>query len=261
MNPQDRREKILKLLHDNYGKLTLKELSRHFNISQSALYKDLDILQKQRYIKKIYGGIELIDINMQQHNYYRSLQVNVKQKTAIAKEAVKLVSSNETIFIDGSSTTFYLCEELKKQNYKNITVITNSIFIPHEFILQENFNVICTGGMLNKEIGVYCGDLWESVLINNFHANKFFFSTYGISADIGVLDSFVPGETSMKKIFSKNASKNICLADSNKFMIKGAINWISFENIDVLISDNLMDGNILNVLKTKKIQLVLANLK
>ncbi|MCL5073909.1 MAG: DeoR/GlpR family DNA-binding transcription regulator [Actinobacteria bacterium] len=260
MNPQDRREKILKLIHDNDGKLTLKELSHHFNISQSALYKDLGILEKQRYIKKVYGGIELIDINMQQHNYYRSLQVNVRQKIAIAKEAAKLINSNETIFIDGSSTTFYLCEELKKQNYKNITIITNSIFIPSEFILQENFNVICTGGMLNKEIGLYCGDLWENVLINNFHANKFFFSSFGISADIGVLDSFVPGETSMKKIFSKNASKNICLVDSGKFMIKGAINWISLEDIDVLISDNLIDEKVLNTLKTKNIQLALANL-
>jgi DeoR/GlpR family transcriptional regulator of sugar metabolism len=261
MNPQDRREKTLKLLHNNDGKLSLKELSGHFSISQSALYKDLGVLEKQRYIKKVYGGIELIDVNMQQHNYYRSLQVNVRLKTAIAREAARLVSSNETIFIDGSSTTFYLCEELKRQNYKNITIITNSIFIPHEFILHENFNVICTGGMLNKEIGVYCGDLWENILTNNFHANKFFFSTFGISADIGVLDSFVPGEISMKKIFSKNSSKNICLADSSKLMIKGSINWISFEDIDVLISDNLINENVLNTLKTKKTKLLLANSK
>lgn len=260
MNPGERREKILTLLHDNEGKLELKELSRHFDISQSALYKDLDILQQQRYIKKVYGGIELIDIDRQRHNFYRSLQTNSKQKIMIAKEAAKFVNDNETIFIDGSSTTFYLCEELKKQNLKNIVIVTNSIFVPTEFILHENFNVICTGGMLNKDVGTYGGDLWENIIKNNLHANKFFFSSYGISIEIGALDPFIPGDTSVKKVFAANALKKICLADSSKFLVKGTINWLPLDEINVLISDSLIKEDVLSVLKSKNVKLILANL-
>jgi len=261
MNPQDRREKIIALLRENNGKLSLKELSNYFNISKSALYKDLEILKKQRFIRKVYGGLELSDINKQFHNFYRSLQINTKQKILIAKEAVKLINDNDTIFIDGSSTTFFLCEELKKQNLKNVTIITNSIFIPQEFILNENFNVICTGGMLNKDVGTFGGDLWENLIIRNLHGNKFFFSSYGISKDIGVLDPFIPGDTSMKKHFAHNSQKRICLADSSKFLVKGTINWLSLEEIDILISDSLIDEDVLQILKLKNIKIILANLK
>ena len=59
MDPQDRREKILTLLKNNNGKLQLKELSKYFNVSQSSLYKDIDILEKQRFVKKFMVGLSL----------------------------------------------------------------------------------------------------------------------------------------------------------------------------------------------------------
>ena len=200
MNPQHRRQKIIDLLNANEGKFLLKELGKHFNISKSALYKDLDVLEKQRLIKKVYGGLELMGMEAKKHDFYTSLQINSKQKIAIAKEAARLVKDNETIFIDGSSTSFYFCDELKKRDLKNITIITNSLFIPQEILVEDNFNVICTGGILNKDIGTFGGDLWENIMLNNLNSSKFFFSSYGVSLEIGALDPFIPGDTSMKKI-------------------------------------------------------------
>jgi len=261
MDPKERRQKILDLLNENEGKLSLKDLGSYFDISQSALYKDLDVMEKQRLIKKTYGGFELTDIEAKKHDFYTSLQVNSRQKIAIAKKAANLVKNNETIFVDGSSTSFYFCDELKKADLKNITIVTNSLFIPQEFLVEENFNVICTGGMLNKEIGTFGGDLWENIMLNNLNAGKFFFSSYGISLEIGALDPFIPGDTSMKKAFAAKSSKNVCLADSGKFKINGTINWIGFENIDILITDNLIEEDFVKKLEEKNIDVIIAGLK
>lgn len=258
MDPKQRRQKIIDLLNGNEGKLSLKELSKHFNVSQSALYKDLEVMQRQRLIKKVYGGLELMDIETKKHDFYNSLQVNSKQKVIIGKEAAKLIKDNETIFVDGSSTTFYFCEELKKTDLRNITIITNSIFIPQEFLLEDNFNVICTGGMLNKDIGTFGGDLWETIVTNNLNSSKFFFSSYGISLENGALDPFIPADSSMKKAFAAKSSKNICLADSSKFNINGTISWIGFDYIDTFITDTLIEESTLKKLKEKNIQVIVA---
>jgi DeoR family transcriptional regulator, glycerol-3-phosphate regulon repressor len=258
VDPKQRRQKIIDLLNGNEGKLSLKELSIHFNVSQSALYKDLEVMQRQRLIKKVYGGLELMDIETKKHDFYKSLQVNSRQKVIIGKEAVKLIKDNETIFADGSSTTFYFCEELKKADLKNITIVTNSIFIPQEFLLENNFNVICTGGMLNKDIGTFGGDLWETIVINNLNSSKFFFSSFGISIENGALDPFIPVDSSMKKAFAAKSSKNICLADSSKFNINGTVSWIGFDYIDTLITDALIEEDALKKLKEKNIQVIVA---
>jgi DeoR/GlpR family transcriptional regulator of sugar metabolism len=258
MDPQDRREKILTLLKNNNGKLQLKELSKYFNVSQSSLYKDIDILEKQRFVKKVYGGLELIDIQKQRHNFYERLQINSKQKIAIAKKAMEYVDNDDSMFVDGSSSTFFLVDEINKSDKRNITIVTNSIFIPEEFIVSENFEVICAGGKLNKEVGTYGGDLWENLVSSNIRANKFFFSSYGISVEVGPLDPLIPGDTSMKKAFARNSLKNICLVDSSKFLVRGVINWIGFEKIDLIITDSGIDSDILSLLKAKGLEVIVT---
>ncbi len=261
MDFSERKNKIITLLNENEGKISFKKLASIIPISKSSLYKDLSILENQRLIKKYYGFIELVDLDKQQTNFNMRLQKNSEKKKAIAKAAVKLVNNEDTIFLDGSTTVFYFSEELKKTSLKNITIITNSVNIPNEFLLNDNFNVINSGGVLNKDLSTYGGFIWEQIVKENFYANKFFFSSSGISLDIGILDDYNQSEVNMKKAFSTKAAKKICLIDSEKFTIKGASNWIGFDDIDILITDEEINDKVLSELKRKKIEFIIAKLK
>ncbi len=83
-------------------------------------------------------------------------------------------------------------------------------------ITAENINTICVGGMVNKLIGTSDGDIWETLVKDNFYANKFFFSCYSMSCEIGCLDP-VQTDASMKAMFALKSQKNICLVDSTSF--------------------------------------------
>jgi len=257
MHPQERRNKLIELIRGNNGKMALKEVTDKIAISQSALYKDINILENQRLLRKNYGMLELVEAGEKQHNFFLSLQKNAKQKKAIAKKAVSLIGDNETIFVDGSTTTFYFCEELKKCNLQNITLITNSIFIPGEMIMEDNINLICVGGVLNKFIGTSDGDIWEMLVKNNFYANKFFFSCFSISTEVGILDP-VQNDASMKAMFALKSQKNICLVDSSKFLLYSTFNWIGLDKIDVIISDSGISKEIVDKLVLKGIEVLVA---
>ncbi len=257
MNPQDRRNKLVELIRGNNGKIALKEVAGKIEISQSALYKDINILENQRLVRKNYGTLELVQSEEKKHNFYLNMQKKALQKKAIAKKAVSLAMDNDTIFVDGSSTTFYFCEELKKCHLKNITLITNSIFVQREMITAENINTICVGGTLNKLIGTSDGDIWETLVKDNFYANKFFFSCYSLPCEVGCLDP-VQTDASMKAAFALKSQKNICLVDSSKFLLYGTFNWIGLDKIDTIISDKGLDPDITEKLKSSGVEVLLA---
>lgn len=257
MNPQERRDKLISLIRENSGKVSMKDAAGKLKISQSALYKDVNILENQRLIRKNYGTLELVESEEKQHNFFLNMQKNAGQKKAIAKKAASLVVDNDTIFVDGSSTTFYFCEELKKCSLKNITIITNSVFIPREMIMVENINTICVGGVLNKLIGTSDGDIWETLVKENFYANKFFFSCYSMPCEVGCLDP-IQTDASMKAAFAMQSQKNICLVDSSKFLLYGTFNWIGLDKIDVIISDKGLSPDIAGKLKSGGAELLIA---
>jgi len=255
--PEDRRSRILEIIKKSNGRISIKDLFSQVNISQSALYKDLGILENQGQVIKSYGKLILNESEEKKHNFFLNMQKNSRQKKAIGKCAASMVTENETIFLDGSSTTFYFCEALKKRNLKNITIITNSVFIPREIIMEDNINIITVGGMVNKLIGTSDGDIWETLVKNNFYANKFFFSCYSISTDVGVLDP-VQTDANMKAVFALKSQKNICLVDSSKFYLYSAFNWISFDQIDMVISDAGINKEIIDKLNSKGVEVIIA---
>ena len=257
MHPQERRNKLIELIRGNNGKMALKEVTDKIAISQSALYKDINILENQRLIRKNYGILELVQSEEKQHNFYLNMQKNAVQKKAIAKKAVSLVVDNDTIFVDGSSTTFYFCEELKKCHLRNITLITNSIFVQREMITAENINTICVGGTLNKLIGTSDGDIWETLVKDNFYASKFFFSCYSMPCEVGCLDP-IQNDASMKAMFALKSRERICLVDSSKFLLYGTFNWIGLDRIDIIVSDKGLEPHIAEKLKSSGTELLLV---
>ncbi len=256
MIAEDRRKKILFLIKKEKT-ISVAKLASILNASTSVLYKDIDLLEKQKYIKKYYGGVKLLDEEKTEHAFYRRLKQNISAKKSIAYQALSLIEEGDILFLDASSTCFYLSEEIKKASFSKLTIITNSLFIPVEFILNEKIKIISLGGILNTEIGSFNGII-SNEFYNNIHADKFFMSPYALSETIGIMDPYIPDEVKLKEMFLNNSSYTICLADSTKFNKKGEINWTTFEKINLLITDKNIDMNILVKLRNKEIKTMIA---
>ncbi|MBN2072520.1 MAG: DeoR/GlpR transcriptional regulator, partial [Actinobacteria bacterium] len=228
MNTNERRKKIVEIIRENKD-ISVEEISKKISISIPTVYRDLDILDKNREIERYYGGLRALEGNKFERNYYKRYDINKEQKTAIAKEAVKLIEENETIVLDESTTVHYLAREIKKIDIK-LTIITNSILLLPLFANSSNIDVISTGGIVNKEIAGMVGSIAECS-ISNIFADKFFFSSAGISWNAGVLDAYIPENIKMKEQFFKIAAKSICLVDSSKFQKSGTVNWVNYEKL------------------------------
>lgn len=235
----ERQKKILEVLNSE-GAVWVSKLSKDFGVTEETVRRDLEKLEQQECLRRTHGGAMPINENTYEASLEKRKLLNVESKQKMAREACRFVSHGDTIFLDASTTTFFMARELKQ--LKNITIITNSIRIVNELAGTDGIKVIAVGGMVSDNQS-FVGSLAEKSIEENYFASKVFFSSKGITAEAGILESNEQ-ECGIKKKMLKNAEKKYYLCDKSKMGSVGFIKLASFEQIDCLITDTEPDEEI-----------------
>ena len=138
-----RQKQILELLKENGGFISVLTLSEKLYASPSSIRRDLTQLENLGSVKRAYGGAELINTYSGAIPFNYRYPLNEKGKKIIAKKALPLIKEKCVIFMDQSSTAFYLATMLP--NLRTITVVTNNLEIL-TLLSNTNINVISSVG-------------------------------------------------------------------------------------------------------------------
>jgi len=234
--PVERRHEILSVVQEKQG-ATCAELCERFGVSPGTVRNDLEILEKMGAIKRTHGGAVLPDFMLTRGKTMRFKErevINAPIKNRIGKVAAKLVQPGESIFIDGSTSSFFVAKHLK--DLEDITVVTNAERVVLELCKEDHIRIICTGGLLRKENMSYVGETAEKRIRDEFFTDKMFFSCYGISKEFGIFDS-TESEAGIKQAMFSSTRKRILLCDSTKFDKIGFPKLAEFKNVNTLITD------------------------
>ena len=228
----ERQKKILELLEAE-GSVQVSKLSTVLDVTEETVRRDLEKLEKQEYLTRTHGGAIPIDESGYELSLEKRKHTNSETKEKLALEAVKHIVSGDTIFLDASTTTFYMAKELKKM--KNITVITNSIRIVDELAGYENIKLISVGGKVSTNQS-FIGTIAEDMIKQYFFASKAFFSSKGITEDVGILESNEL-ECGIKQKMIENSTKRYYLCDKSKIGRVGFVKLCGFDKINTIITD------------------------
>jgi len=231
----ERQKRILEMLNAN-GAVWVSKLSVELGVTEETVRRDLEKLEKQEALLRTHGGAIPIQDSSYELSLEKRKQTNSDIKERLAKEAAKHILPGDTIFLDSSTTTFFIAKEIKK--LRNITVITNSLRIINELSGTELIKVLTVGGLISNNQSLV-GSLAESTIENNYFADKFFFSSKGINADIGVLESNEQ-ECFIKQKILLNANEKYYLCDSSKIGKVGFYKLAPIEAIDYFITDSAL---------------------
>lgn len=232
MYGSEREREIMNLLSQN-NYVTVEYLSQKIHISPSSIRRDLKKLELEGLITRSYGGAELkTSVNKKIPFYLRSHK-NTKEKNSVAQQAVSLVKPGDVIFIDSSTSTYFMLEYLK--NISDITIITNSLS-SMSICSEYNINSFLTGGRLNHENpSCFVGSHTEE-MINSFHADLCFFSVQSLTKE-GILFDCFENEITPRKLMLQNSEKKVFLCDSSKINHFSAYKLCGISEIDYVISD------------------------
>ena len=159
---------------------------------------------------------------------------NVEEKKLIAEKAATLIKDGDIIFMDESTSAFYLASHIRDKS--SVTVITNNVEIIN-LLAETNITLVSSGGYLSREnrtcfVGVDAQRVFE-----NTYADIMFFSCKSLSDD-GVISDVTREEVLIKQAMINNAAKRVFLCDSGKFGTRSAYRQCTLKDIDVMISEN-----------------------
>ncbi|KWX80599.1 DeoR/GlpR family DNA-binding transcription regulator [Paenibacillus jilunlii] len=227
----ERRKKIIDLVHQD-KRVLVSDLSRMFEVTEETIRRDLEKLEKDGILSRTYGGAMLNRHTNEDLPFVTRNALNTDMKRNIALKALDLINDGDTLMVDPSSTAFEFLKLLGNKN--NLTVITNSINILHEFA-SSGMNIISTGGSLRHRSLSLVGPVAHDT-IRRYNVDTAVISCKGIDMERGVTDSNEP-ECELKKHMLSQAQKVVLLADHTKFDKTAFTRLAELSSIDVLITD------------------------
>jgi DeoR family transcriptional regulator of aga operon len=250
---EERRRETLAILHRD-GRVLVKDLAKHFHISQITIRKDLEFLDGQGVIQRTHGGAlpvqagALLDPTLREKE-----KLHRKQKSMIAEAAVHLVEERQSVLLDSGTTTTAIARALKDK--AQLTVITNAINIAAE-LAGTNVEVILTGGMLRKNSFSLVGPLAERTL-RQLSADILFLGVDGFDTKAGL---FTPNllESEVNRAMVEIARRTVAVCDSSKFGRRSLCNIMPVTAVHEVITDKQIPKSDLHALKEAGVKVTLV---
>lgn len=253
MTQELRKKTILKLLEQN-DEMSIHDIMALCKVSEITIRRDLTLLEKKGLLKRTHGGAVRNTVIPELFGFDNNALDRRNQKLEICKLAASLIQENDTIYMDCGTTVYFLSHFLPR--FKNLRVITNSLPVVSELMPHPHIRVYLIGGELDNTLKALYGPMTDN-LLSKYKADKAFIGAAGVSLSQG-LSSNHEKEASITLKMAEAANKVYLLCDSSKIEKISYFNYSSLSLIDQLITDKEIDSSVLELYKSKNIN-VLTN--
>ena len=209
----ERQEAILRLLEQKKT-ATVRELAQAIFISEASIRRDLEILEKKGFVKRVYGGVLLsryqngiIPVGLRDADHSA-----VKEE--IARRAAERIRDGDTVMMDASSTVRRILKYIG--NRRDLKIITNNLRVFSDVAEygRSGIRLFCTGGTYSAENHAFVGASAQTYLLT-VRADCLFFSSQGLSED-GEISDASEEETALRRVMLARADRRYFLCDSSK---------------------------------------------
>ena len=226
----DRHAKILEVLAAQQ-RVEVAALADILQVSQVTVRKDLDHLEEKGLIRRehgyaLFGSVDEIG---------RRMAVDYEIKRRLAKAAAALVDDGETVMIESGSCCTLLAEELARSD-KNVTIITNSVYIANHIRHYPQCKVILLGGEYQSSGQVLVGAITRKCA-EVFFSDKLFIGADGYDMKYGFTGRDHLRSETIRDL-AEQAAEVIVLTESKKFSQKGVQGTIRTERVSKVFTDD-----------------------
>ena len=231
----------------------LETLCRELGASESSIRRDLDLLQKQEVLRRVYGGAVPAQASQTDTYEFNSFKFqHGDEKSRIAKVAAGLISDGQTVVLDGGSTVAEVARELVG---RRLHVVTNSLPIADELLESRTIELTLTGGYLDPRLRVMLGPFCEEML-SAVRADVLIMGIGSISeAGLSNNNTLVVGSERKMIEISKRV---IVVTDHTKFDRGAMIPLAPIDVVDIVVTDHELAPEYRQMLKAHCVELLLA---
>ncbi|TVQ38546.1 MAG: DeoR/GlpR transcriptional regulator [Spirochaetaceae bacterium] len=236
------------------GSITVDQAAELAGVSQDTVRRDFNRLAERGLALRTHGGIMTRDNYVHDSTIRERRIQHAAQKAAIARAAAALVVDNETIALDGGTTTFGVIAHLSPA--ASLTLITYSLDAAIEVARRPNMSAIVLGGVVREPtLSVVGPD--AMAMVRTFHANTFLLGANAVSLEFGLM---TPNrmEAELKTALIAISDRVVLLVDSSKINKRALVTFGSLDSVTTLVTDAGADPQFCEQLRQKGTQVIIA---
>jgi len=254
-----RQARILEIV-GRAGFISVMEAAGKLGVCGMTIRRDLETLEARGLLVRTHGGAlangaergEIYDA--QEPAFERRRRRNAAAKASIAKAAARLVGANETVALDVGTSTLALAEELA--NRDDLRVFTNNLRAAVA-LSKGRSHVYVLGGQLRGPEFAIVGAT-ATVQVKDYYFDRLFLGVSGIT-ETGFYD-YMLEDTEVKRAFLERARETVVLCDSSKFDHRALARICGFDQVQVLVTDEVPPAHLMRRLKADRIEVVVAEM-
>ena len=230
---EERLTHILDLLQEQ-GRVSVAELSERFGVSAVTVRNDLATLERQGRLLRTHGGaMASSSLSSEPPAFALRKELHQQEKEWIGRAAAALVHDGDSVALDASTTAWQIARHLKDR--RELTVVTNGLFVALEFVDSPRVTVVMPGGTMRAASASLVGDEGACIL-ERYHVQKGFFGAGGFTLEEGLTDTN-QYEVELKQRMVQRSKEVIAIVDSSKWGQVTLASLVPVERLDQVITD------------------------
>jgi len=246
---------MIEELVNTEGRVIVDDLAARFSTSVVTIRADLNALAAKGALLRTHGGAlaqrdtEEVPIGVKQ-------KLRHEQKARIAIEAARMIRDGDTILLDSGSTTEEIAKQIRGLRLSSLNVITNALNVASQLASVPHVNLIMLGGQLRPNSYSLSGPQAVAAL-QGLYADRLFLGVDSLDPEIGLMTPHLL-EAQLNAQMMKISRQVVAVADASKLMKRNLSVIAPVEQLDMLITDSAADQTIVDQLRTRGIEVVLA---
>lgn len=214
-----RRAAIVEILRAA-GSVTVAEVQAELGVSPMTARRDLTELSRRGVAQRTHGGAVIPSISAHEDSFAQRVATQTEAKRALADAAARLLSPRDAVFLDSSSTSYYVAARVLELGIE-LTVISNNLPVIGLIATQApaNIELVAVGGTLRELTQSFVGPHAIRTVLGHF-TDRAFISVKALSRE-GTLADVDPLEAEVKRAMIAQAGEAILLIDRSKLSARG----------------------------------------
>lgn len=252
-----RRDRMVATLRE-HDFVRVRDLAAEFEVSEVTVRSDLDALEHRGMLRRVRGGAVPRSSAPIERPFEEAEVAAAAQKRAIGRAAAALIGPGDTVILDVGTTTTALAQELAvREDLSDVTAFTSSLTIALALErAHPRITVVLTGGTLRPKQHSLVEPL-AGLVLASINAGRVFIGCNGVDVDAGITNVNLP-ETEIKKLMVAAGQRRVVLADSSKLGQVALAHVCALDDVDLLLTDEDADPNLLAALRETGLDVQLA---
>jgi DeoR/GlpR family transcriptional regulator of sugar metabolism len=235
------------------GHVAVADLSERFAVSQTTVRSDLDLLEEQGMLTRTHGGALAIKSDLELSFDVRR-RLHAEEKTRIGAAAADMIENGEAIILDASTTALAVARRAKKR--RELTVLTNGIFIALELLESPSITVLMPGGFVRRDSASMV-DSEAHDFIEDYNFQRGFFGAKGLTLEEGLTD-VDSDEVAIKRDLVARSKEVVAIVDSSKWGHVGFASFASLDQLDCVITDDGAPSDVVRALQEAGVRVIVT---